>query len=323
MFTTKHHPIMEKEKVCLIINPISGTESKKNIPEMVAAAYDQKKFDLVIRITGYPGHATEIAQQAVKEQYRYVLTAGGDGTVNEVARSLVNSDTSLGIIPFGSGNGLARELDIPMDAEKALEIILKGKSRTIDYGIANEQIFFCTCGFGFDAFISDKFAEEKKRGPLGYLRNILESAVDFKSEEYELTHDEGTLTERAFVLTCANASQYGNEAYIAPGASMDDGKMNVSILKPLNALEIPQTTLQLFTRNIDKNSKMTTLVTRKLTIKRSRAGLMHVDGEPVESGREINVEIIQKGLKVVVPSEKKKKKEAENIFSSLARWFNE
>ncbi|MFA7390129.1 MAG: diacylglycerol kinase family lipid kinase, partial [Proteiniphilum sp.] len=113
------------------------------------------------------------------------------------------------------------------------------------------------------------------------------------------------------------------EAYIAPGASMDDGKMNVSILKPLNALEIPQTTLQLFTRNIDKNSKMTTLVTRKLTIKRSRAGLMHVDGEPVESGREINVEIIQKGLKVVVPSEKKKKKEAENIFSSLTRWFNE
>jgi len=321
--STKHPPIMDKEKVCLIINPISGTESKKNIPEMVATAFDQKKFDLVIRITGYPGHATEIARQAVREHYRYVLTAGGDGTVNEVARTLINSDTTLGIIPFGSGNGLARELDIPMDAEKALEIILSGKSRTIDYGIANDQIFFCTCGFGFDAFISDKFAEEKKRGPLGYLRQILESAVDFKSEEYELTYDEGTLTVRAFVLTCANASQYGNEAYIAPGASMDDGKMNVSILKPLNALEIPQTTLQLFTRNIDKNSKMTTLVTQKLAIRRSRAGLMHVDGEPVQSGREINVEIIQQGLKVLVPSEKKKEKEAENIFSSLTRWFNE
>ena len=323
MFTTKHLLIMEKEKVCLIINPISGTESKKNIPEMVAAAYDQKKFELVIRITGYPGHATEIARQAVKEHYRYVLTAGGDGTVNEVARTLINSNTTLGIIPFGSGNGLARELDIPMDAEKALQIILSGNSRTIDYGIVNDQIFFCTCGFGFDAFISDKFAEEKKRGPLGYLRNILESAVDFKSEEYELIHDEGSLKERAFVLTCANASQYGNEAYIAPGASMDDGKMNVSILKPLNALEIPQTTLQLFTKNIDKNSKMTTLVTQKLTIHRERKGLMHVDGEPVETGREINVEIIQKGLKVLVPSVEKKKKETENIFSSLTRWFNE
>ncbi len=314
---------MDKEKVCLIINPISGTESKKNIPELVATAFDQKKFDLVIRITGYQGHATEIARQAVKEHYRYVLTAGGDGTVNEVARTLINSDTTLGIIPFGSGNGLARELDIPMDAEKALEIILNGKSRTIDYGIANGHIFFCTCGFGFDAFISDKFAEEKKRGPLGYVRNVLESVVDFRAEEYEITSDEGTITEKAFILTCANASQYGNDAFIAPGASMDDGKMNVAILKPLNALEIPQTTLQLFTKNIDKNSKMITLVTQKLTIRRSRAGLMHVDGEPVQSGREIKVEIIQQGLKVLVPSEKKKEKEAENIFSSLTRWFNE
>lgn len=263
---------MKKEKVCLIINPVSGTESKKNIPEEVAAAFDQTKFDVIIRITGYPDHATEIAREAVKNRFNYVLTAGGDGTVNEVAKVLVNTDTTLGIIPFGSGNGLARELNIPMDSEKAIDIILKGNSRTIDYGVANDHIFFCTCGFGFDAFISDRFAEEKKRGPLGYVRNILESAVDFKSEEYEITHDEGTITERAFVLTCANASQYGNEAYIAPGASMDDGKMNVSILKPLNALEIPQTTLQLFTKNIDKNSKMTTLITRELTIKRTKAG---------------------------------------------------
>jgi len=317
---------MKKEKVCLIINPVSGTESKKNIPEEVAAAFDQTQFDVIIRITGYPDHATEIAGEAVKKKFHYVLTAGGDGTVNEVAKVLVNTDTTLGIIPFGSGNGLARELNIPMDAEKAIDIILKGYSRTIDYGVANDHIFFCTCGFGFDAFISDKFAEEKKRGPLGYVRNILESAVDFKSEEYEITHDEGTITERAFVLTCANASQYGNEAYIAPGASMDDGKMNVSILKPLNALEIPQTTLQLFTKNIDKNSKMTTLITRELMIKRAQAGLMHVDGEPVQTGKDINVKIIHKGLRVLVPSKNKKvrkRNEVENVFNALTRWFNE
>ncbi len=316
---------MKKEKVCLIINPVSGTESKKNIPEEVAAAFDQKKYDVVIRITGYPDHATEIAREAVKNRFTYVLTAGGDGTVNEVAKALVHSDTTLGIIPFGSGNGLARELGIPMDSEKAIDIILKGNRRTIDYGVANDHIFFCTCGFGFDAFISDRFAEEKKRGPLGYVRNILESAVDFKSEEYELTYDEGTITERAFVLTCANASQYGNEAYIAPGASMDDGKMNVSILKPLHALEIPQTTLQLFTKNIDKNSKMTTLITQKLTINRTRAGMMHVDGEPVETEKEIGVKIVPGGLRVFAPShiEVKKRKENENIFSSLTRWLSE
>ena len=317
---------MEKEKVCLIINPVSGTESKKNIPEEVAAAFDQTKFDVIIRITGYPDHATEIAREAVKNGFNYVLTAGGDGTVNEVAKVLINTDTTLGIIPFGSGNGLARELNIPMDSEKAIDIILQGNSRTIDYGVTNGHIFFCTCGFGFDAFISDRFAEEKRRGPLGYVRNILESAVDFKSEEYEITHDEGTITERAFVLTCANASQYGNEAYIAPGASMDDGKMNVSILKPLNALEIPQTTLQLFTKNIDKNSKMTTLITRELMIKRAKAGLMHVDGEPLQTDKDVNVKIVHKGLKVLVPSKNikvRKRNEVENAFNALTRWFNE
>lgn len=316
---------MAKEKVCLIINPVSGTESKKNIPEEVAAAFDPRQYDIIIRITGYPDHATEIARKAAKKNYKYVIVAGGDGTVNEVAKVLVHTNTTLGIIPSGSGNGLARELGIPMDTEKAIDIILQAHTRTIDYGIANGYIFFCTCGFGFDAFISDRFAEGKKRGPLGYVRNILESVVDFRSEEYEITSDEGTITERAFILTCANASQYGNDAHIAPGASMDDGMMNVSILKPLNALEIPQTTLQLFTNNIDKNSKMTSLVTRTLQIKRSRAGVMHVDGEPVSTGNEIKVETVHGGLKVLAPDNnalERKRKESENIFNSLTRWFN-
>lgn len=315
---------MAKEKMCLIINPVSGTESKKNIPEDVAASLDQKKTDLIIRVTGYPRHASEIAREAVQEGFKSVIVAGGDGTVNEAARELVNTSTALGIIPLGSGNGLARDLGIPIDAEKALDIVLKDSTRAIDYGTANGHVFFCTCGFGFDAFISDRFADERRRGPLGYVRNVLESVVDFKSDEYEITHDGGTLRERAFILTCANASQYGNEAHIAPGASLDDGKMNVSILKPLNALEIPQTTLQLFTRNIDKNSKMTTLVTQRLHIKRSRSGVMHVDGEPLQAENEIDVRIFHKGLHVFAPDEAeiRKKREVENIFTSHTRWFN-
>lgn len=315
---------MAKEKVCLIINPVSGTESKKNIPEEVAAAINQKKQDLIIRVTGYPEHATEIARQAAKSKFKYVIAAGGDGTVNEIARELVNTDTTLGILPLGSGNGLARDLGIPIDIEKALAIIINANTRTIDYGVANGHIFFCTCGFGFDAFVSGRFAEDKRRGPLGYVRNVLESVVDFRAEEYELTHDEGVFSDKAFILTCANASQYGNEAYIAPNASMDDGKMNVSILKPLNALEIPQTTIQLFTKNIDKNSKMTSLVTQKLHIKRANPGLMHMDGEPVYTDSEIDVSIVHKGLKVFAPtaSEIIERKRNENIFSALTRWFN-
>lgn len=316
---------MSKEKVCLIINPISGTESKKFLPEEFASSFDQNKYDIMIRITGYAGHATEIAQQAVKENYKFVITAGGDGTVNEVAKELINTDTIFGIIPFGSGNGLARDLNIPLDASKAINIIKEGNVRTIDYGSANGNIFFCTCGVGFDAFISDKFADEKKRGPLGYVRNIVEGVIEFKPEEYKIIHDDGELVEKAFLVTCANASQYGNEAYIAPDADMEDGKMNVSVLKPLNPNEIPQTTFQLFTKNIDKNSKMTTLLTSELTIVREKAGVMHVDGDPLESGNEINVKIIPKGLKVFAPKiidKKGKGRERENVFSAFTRWLN-
>lgn len=313
---------MKKSPIYVIINPVSGSESKQNIPEMIAGAFDQRQYDVIIRITGYPEHATEIAHEAINNNVSTVITVGGDGTVNEVARVLVDTDTTLGIIPSGSGNGLARELGIPMDAQKAIEIIHANHTRMIDYGIANGHIFFTTCGVGFDAFVSEKFADEKKRGPFGYVRNVLESVIDFKSEEYELIYDEGTIKERAFIVTCGNASQYGNDAFIAPGADLEDGKMNVSILKPLNALEIPQTTLQLFTKNIDKNSKMITLLTSNLIIKRSHPGIMHVDGEPVSTDREIHVKIVPKGLKVLAPSEVDiKKKENENIFTALTRWL--
>ncbi|MDR1743913.1 MAG: diacylglycerol kinase family lipid kinase [Dysgonamonadaceae bacterium] len=313
---------MEKEKICVIINPVSGNESKHNIPDKVAAAFDQKNFDVFFRITGYPGHATEIAKDAVRKKYKYVITVGGDGTVNEVAKALIGTDCTMGIIPFGSGNGLARDLHIPLNSKNAIKIILDGNIRTIDYGIANDHVFFCTCGVGFDAFISGKFAEEKLRGPLGYLRQVLEGVIDFKSDEYDIAYDGGSLKERAFVVTCANASQYGNDAFIAPEADMEDGKMNVSILKPLNAIEIPQTTLQLFTKNIDKNSKMISLLTADLTIRRSREGVMHVDGEPIQTGKDIRVKIVPKGLKILAPKNPKREKNSkENIFNSLTRWL--
>ncbi len=317
---------MAKKKVCVIINPVSGTGGKQSIPEKIASAFDPLKYDVIIRFTGYAGHATEITKSAVEEDFKYVIAAGGDGTVNEIARSLVGTPCVLGIIPLGSGNGLARDLNISMTIDKSIETISKGVKRTIDYGIANEHIFFCTCGVGFDAFVSERFADEKMRGPIGYVKNILESVIDFKSEDYELIYEGNTLKEKAFVVTCANASQYGNEAYIAPGADMEDGKMNVSLIKPINALEMPQTTIQLFTKNLHKNNKVIQLLTSELTIKRNRSGAMHIDGESIDAGKEINVKIVPKGLHVLAPKKTKKKDEkrpVENdpIFGTFTRWF--
>lgn len=316
---------MPKKKVCVIINPFSGTGGKQSIPEKIVSAFDPLEYDVIFRYTGYAGHATEITKNAVKEKYTYVIAVGGDGTVNEIARALVGTPCVLGIVPMGSGNGLARDLNISMDIDKSIEVITNGVERNIDYGIANEHIFFCTCGVGFDAFVSEKFADEKQRGPFGYVKNLLESIIDFKPEEYEITYDGGeTIKEKAFVITCANASQYGNEAYIAPEADMEDGKMNVALLKPINVLEMPQTTIQLFTKNLHKNNKLINILTSNLTIKRGRSGVMHVDGEPVDAGKEIRVEIIPKGLHVLAPKKKKNAKrpvENDPIFGAFTRWF--
>lgn len=296
-----------KKKVYVIINPVSGTSSKQNLPHKVAEELDAKKYDVHIIITGYAGHGSEIAKQAIEDKADYVIAVGGDGTVNEVARTLIGSDVVLGIIPMGSGNGLGRDLNIPTDVKKALAVIAEENIIAIDYGKVDDHIFFCTCGVGFDAEVAAKASGKKNRGSLMYFKNMLETFFQEKPQTYEIICPEGTIKDKAFVVTCANASQYGYNAHIAPHADIQDGMMNVAILKPLSILDVPQTSVQLFTKKIDENNKMIELITNKVTIKREKEGVMHVDGDPVEAGKEINVEIIPQGLKVLVPKDPPKK----------------
>ena len=159
----------EKKKISFIVNPKSGTQSKEHILHLLDEKLDRMKFLSEIVYTEYAGHAIEIAAQKAKENEFAVVAIGGDGTINEIARSLVHTKTALGIIPCGSGNGLARHLQIPMDSKRAIEIINGGVLDVIDYGKINDVPFFCTCGVGFDAFVSLKFAKAGRRGPLTYL----------------------------------------------------------------------------------------------------------------------------------------------------------
>ena len=158
-----------KKKVIFIINLISGTSDKSGIPDLIAANIDHEKFDYEIAITQYAGHASEIATKAKDDGVDIVVAVGGDGTVNEVARAIVHSGTALGIIPCGSGNGLARHLLLPINVRKSIDIINACEIHDLDYGIINGYPFFCTCGMGFDAFVSMKFAEAGKRGPITYI----------------------------------------------------------------------------------------------------------------------------------------------------------
>lgn len=296
-----------KSNIIFIVNPISGTNNKQNILDYINQNIDTDKFNFKIIKTEYAGHAYDIAKKAVEENVDYVIAIGGDGTVNEIGSALVHSETALGIIPCGSGNGLARHLHIPMNYQKALDVINKTNVRKIDYGKIAGHPFFCTCGVGFDAFVSLKFANSKRRGLVSYLENTLVESLHYKPETYEIENSEGTIKYKAFLIACGNAAQYGNNAYIAPQASLSDGMMDITILEPFTVLDAPALSIQLFTRTIDMNSKIKTMKDKKITIKRASEGVFHFDGDPMMGPKDLVVEIIPSALKVISPVKPKEK----------------
>ena len=295
--------MIEKKKITFIVNPISGTHSKDEIPGLIDSTLDKERFEAEIVFTEYAGHATEIAHDRAEAGTDIVVAVGGDGTVNEVARSLVHTQTALGIIPCGSGNGLARHLCLPLDVKKALRIINEAKIEDFDYGIINDMPFFCTCGVGFDAFISLKFAEAGKRGPITYVENVLKEGLSYKPETYEVEDETGAKKYKAFLIACANASQYGNNAYIAPGATMKDGEMDVIVMEPFDVLDAPQIAADLFMKTLGNNSKIKTFRTKHLHIHRNQEGAIHFDGDPIMTGTDIDVHIEHNGIRIVTNPE--------------------
>ncbi|WP_297253152.1 diacylglycerol/lipid kinase family protein [Prevotella sp.] len=313
-----------KKKAVFVINLISGTSDKAAIPGLIDQYLDKTKFEYEIAITQYAGHASEIATKAKDDGVDVVVAVGGDGTVNEVARAIVHSNTALGIIPCGSGNGLARHLLLPLNVRKAIDVINRGEVRQLDYGIINDYPFFCTCGMGFDAFVSMKFAEAGKRGPITYVENVLREGLKYKPETYTIEDDNGTLQYKAFLISCANASQYGNNAYIAPQASMSDGLMDVIIMEPFDVFEAPQISIEMFSKTLDKNSKIKTFRTRHLHIHRDKPGVIHYDGDPVMTGADIDIELKPKGINIIVNTMADRSERQPNALqNAAAELFNE
>lgn len=310
----------EKKKISFIINPISGTQGKEQVLKWIDERLDKEKYAQEVVYTERAGHAVEIASQKAREGVHAVVAIGGDGTINEIARSLVHTQTALGIIPCGSGNGLARHLQIPMEPKKAIDIINEGLIDVIDYGKINEVPFFCTCGVGFDAFVSLKFSKAGRRGPLTYLEKTLLESLKYRPETYELEMDGSTLRYKAFLIACGNASQYGNNAYIAPQATLTDGLLDVTILEPFTVLDVPSLSFQLFNKTIDQNSRIKTFRCQTLRIHRSKPGVVHFDGDPMMMGNNIDVKIIQKGLQVIVP--RATGKEASNVLQRAQDYIN-
>lgn len=310
----------ELKKIAFVVNPISGTQGKELILKWIDEKLDREKYVPEILYTQRAGHAVEIAAEKAREGVYAVVAIGGDGTINEIARSLVHTQTALGIIPCGSGNGLARHLQIPMEAKRAIDVINEGLTEIIDYGKINEIPFFCTCGVGFDAFVSLKFSQAGKRGPLVYLEKTLRESLKYRPERYELEMDGNTIRYKAFLIACGNASQYGNNAYITPQATLDDGLLDVTILEPFTVLDVPALAFQLFNKTIDQNSRIKTFRCQSLRIHRDKPGVVHYDGDPIMMGDTLDVKIVQKGLKVIVP--RNAGKDTSNVLARAQYYIN-
>ena len=294
-----------KRKIVFVYNPISGSRRLIPVVPIIERFVNRDLYDYSIVSTEYKGHATELARQYAAQQYDAVIAVGGDGTVNEVGCGLIGTDTALGIIPCGSGNGLARHLGIPMDPFKAVKWLDKSIFTEIDYGMMENQPFFCTCGVGFDAKVSDSFSKAGSRGVLTYLESIMKEIATYHNETYKLSFDNSSETFEAFFITCANADQWGNNAFIAPTASLQDGILDVICAHPFSVVDAPLIAFQLFNKQIHKNPKVSVRKCRQVTITRDSEGPAHYDGEPVMLGKEIHIEIVSRGLKVLIPDRRR------------------
>lgn len=291
---------MSKKTICFIVNPISGIGRQKVIEKLIDEQLDRSRFDYEIAYTKAAKHAIELAKDAASRAIDIVVAVGGDGSVNEIGKGLIHTSTAMAIIPTGSGNGLARHLNIPLQLKKAMLVINANKQTTIDTIQMNDETFVNVAGIGFDAHIGWEFAKFGKRGFSSYLKVITREFPRYKAQDFELTIDAKTTIKNAYLISFANGSQWGNNAFIAPTADISDGIMDIAILKDFkftNALSIGY---RLFKKSLDKSPYLEIIKAKEVVVKQ-KGTIAHIDGEPIEIGNELKIKVNPLSLKVIVP----------------------
>jgi len=291
---------LKKKKICFIVNPISGFGKQKIIEKLIKQHLNLSIFDYKIDYTKAAKHATELTKQAVADNYDIVVAVGGDGSINEIGRGLIGTNTALAIIPAGSGNGLARCLNIPLNLVKAIAVINKGKEKRIDTFQFNNEHFFNIAGIGFDAFIGAKIAKLSNRGFSSYFKLIAQEFYKFKEQNFEIIIDGKSQHKSAFLICFANGPQWGFDSYISPHADNTDGLIDIAILKDVSIFNVLKLVYKLLNKTIHKSPNLEIIRAGEVTIKQI-SNLAHVDGESVEIGNTILLKVHPLSLKVIVP----------------------
>ncbi len=299
---------MKQKRLLLIVNPISGTRDKEKLVPQLEAKLSEKNFEVVVRYTKAKGDAFEFARQALTDGFDVVCACGGDGTVNEIASALCNTDMPLAIIPSGSGNGLARHIGLGIDELAAIDIIDFENVCKCDYGEVNGDKFFCTFGTGFDAAVAKKFNEESTRGKTTYIKDAFLEFAKYRPQEYTVTIDEAyTFEIKAYLIAVCNASQYGNNAFIAPGASITDGVFDVIIIKDAPHLQTLLAGLDMLTGCLPNNKQIDIIRCAKVDITpKDDDSHVHLDGDPYPTAPEYHIRIFPAKLHLFTNPKKKK-----------------
>lgn len=286
------------QKIAFVINPNAGVKKKIDIIEFVKNYFTETiPYDLIVWKNPYDFES--VKQQILSGNYTVVVACGGDGTVNMVSSVVMNTEMALGILPLGSGNGLARSNGIPLDLEDALLVIARAETKTIDGALINGIPFFCTAGVGFDALIAEKFAASTTRGFLTYFKTSISEFFSYKPNDYKVSVDGQELQSKAFLITVANAGQWGNDVYISPEASLNDGLLHVSILKPFALSAIGGIALKLFRKKIHTSAHFISMKGKTIGIEFEGELPVHYDGEPLKAEGKLRIEVRPNALKVV------------------------
>ncbi|WP_118972306.1 diacylglycerol/lipid kinase family protein [Taibaiella koreensis] len=291
------------EKILFIINPKSGVDRVKALQGLIDKHLDRAKFAPEIAYTQYAKHGTELAREATQKGFTTIVAVGGDGSVNDIIAGIYGTAATLAIIPKGSGNGLARSLGIPLDPVKAITLINSGHKSTIDLGRADGRIFVSNAGVGFDALVARKFAKSKRRGMAMYSWIVTKHLWTYKEWQWDIEVDGRHLSEKAFILTVANAEQFGYNFRIAPSADLQDGLFDIVIIKKYPKILGSAIAIRAFNGTILKSKYVTHLKGQKVVIRHPKLNLLQMDGDVHPCGHEISIEMIRSALPVVTPGQ--------------------
>jgi diacylglycerol kinase (ATP) len=291
----------QKKKILFIINPVSGIGKQKRVENAIKKHLDHSEYDYEIAHTEYAHHATKISAEAQSKGIDIVVAIGGDGSANDVATGIVNTEMIMGVIPVGSGNGLAHFLKIPFSFKKSIRIICRNNVSRIDTATINNNLFISIAGLGFDALVAEEFTKCSRRGFWSYIKTILKEFRIYKPATYKIKFDGKEIERTALMVSFANSDQFGYNAHVAPQASINDGLIDLCIIQPVSFLKAIPMAHKLFHKSLDTSKNVEVYKVREASVETDSPVSCHLDGDPAERLSSAEVKIFPKSLNIIIP----------------------